>query len=156
MDVALKLWEHMFLILHIAVHFYMYYIYLNSQVWVPDSRSKFKLLGFLPRKHNGQFSQHVREGSLLHMHPEHYLIPAWGYPNMPSSVTPGVDLEVAARFVCFCFCPLIYDHLPQVALRGRSLIYSSVFLMLFINVKLMETVSRGGPARTKACCPDSV
>lgn len=28
--------------------------------------------------------------------------------------------------------------------------------MLTINVKLLETVSRGGPARTKACCPDSV
>lgn len=57
--------------------------------------------------HNGQFSQDVREGSLLHtlrgIHPEHYLIPAQGYPNMPSSVTHLLDLKVACKICLFLF-----------------------------------------------------
>lgn len=112
-----------------------------------------------PTMHNGLFSQNVTEGSLLHalrgVHPEHYLIPVQGYPNTASSDMHLFDLQVAARFVCFC-CP-IYNNPSQVMLWGRFLIYNSFLKkMLTINVKLLETVSRGGPARTKACCPDSV
>lgn len=80
-----------------------------------------------PTMHNGLFSQNVTEGSLLHalrgVHPEHYLIPVQGYPNMASSDMHLFDLQVAARFVCFC-CP-IYNNPSQVMLWGRFLIYNS-------------------------------
>lgn len=81
--------------------------------------------------HNGLFSQNVTEGSLLPtlrgVHPEHYLIPAQGYPNMASPDMHLFDLQVAARFACFCFCCLIYDNPSQVMLWGQFLIYNYFF-----------------------------
>ena len=158
------MWVALFMVHHWVQHFIsshpFYNIYLNLQVLSQCFQQQIQTFSYCATMHNGQFSQDVRGGSPLHtlrgIHPEHYLIPAQGYPNMPSSVTHLLDLKVAARFVCFCFCCLIYDNPPQVALWGWFLIYSYSFLMLIINVKLLETVSRGGPARTKACCPDSV
>lgn len=63
--------------------------------------------------------------------------------------------ESGCRICLFLF--LLHDIWSSSShgtVRLISYLQLFLFYMWTINVKLLETVSRGGPTRTKACCPD--